>query len=64
MVKSIKWLVKNGYKEAAFSKKSNANLFANSWRKKGYKVSGLRSSGPTVEGKYRKKAYYVIARKK
>jgi uncharacterized protein YaaQ len=55
----IKSLVNKGYKEAAFIKKENAKKFSSELRKQGYKTGTLRSTGPTVEGKYGK-AYYVI----
>jgi len=64
MRKKITSLVSRGYKEAAFTRKDNAMEFATQWRKKGYTVGGLRSSGPTVEGDFRKKAYYVMAKRK
>lgn len=62
--KKIDWLLKNKYKEAAFSNKKNAETFAKGWQEKGYQVGYIRSSGPTIEGNHRRKAYYMIAKKK
>lgn len=59
--KKIKDLVNKGYRQAAFSRKRNAITFARAWQKKGHKVEAIRSSGSTLEGTYRQKAYYVMA---
>lgn len=61
---SVSNLVQRGMTQAAFRRKSNALAFQQAWRKKGYKVGTLRSSGPTVEGGYKRNAYYVIAEKR
>ena len=58
-----KTLVKKGYKQAAFRRKSNLNAFRKGWAKKGYKTAVFSSSGPTVEGGYKRNAYYAIASK-
>lgn len=63
MKTKIEGLVRKGYTQSAFRNKSNASRFSSLWRKKGYRISTLRSSGPTVEGGYKNKAYYVIATK-
>lgn len=64
MNSKISYLVSQGYKEAAFANKQNAEKFARKWHNKGYSISALKSAGPTVEGSYRKSAYYVVARRK
>lgn len=64
MNRKINKLVKNNYKQAAFSNKENADYFARAWSKRGYTVQYIRSSGPTVEGTLRRKAYYCVAQKR
>jgi hypothetical protein len=63
MKSKIARLVRSGYKQAAFGEKKNAAHFAKLWKERGYKVSMMRSSGPTVEGSHSRKSYYMIARK-
>jgi len=63
--KKIELLVKRGYGQAAFKKRSNAEYFAKLWKKKGRKdIEGFRSTGPTVEepGKA-SRSYYVTTTK-
>jgi len=62
--KKITKLVNEGYTEAAFKKKTNADLFKKQWEKKGYVVRHLVSSGAVVEGGGKKNAHYMIATKK
>lgn len=63
-MKTIQQLVDGGYKEAAFKYKANAIKFLNAWQKKGYYVSWLKSSGPTVDAEgHCPSAYYCIAEK-
>ena len=59
-------LFSKGYKQAAFSKKSNALFFAHLWEEAGYEVGMLKSTGPTLESPKKSvlHAYYVIAKKK
>jgi len=63
-MKTIQQLVDGGSTQAAFKYKANAEKFINAWKKKGYYVEYLRSSGPVVDdNKYCATAYYVIAEK-
>jgi hypothetical protein len=63
-MKTIQQLVDGGSTHAAFKYKANAEKFINAWKKKGYYVDYLRSSGPVVDDdKYCPTAYYVIAEK-
>jgi hypothetical protein len=67
MVKTIGELAKQGYTQAAFKYKRNADAFIAAWQKKGYKDCGwMFSSGPVVdvEGQPRvMDAYYCICAK-
>ena len=58
-------LFKRGFKQAAFSQKSNAAYFKHLWQQKGYNVETIKSSGPTVEHPNKRvtNAYYVVATK-
>jgi hypothetical protein len=60
----IRQLVIDGYQQAAFTKKSNANKFIKEWKKTGMvkKVTRLRTNGPTIEepNEYVRQAYYTI----
>ena len=63
-MKIVTPLVDKGYKQAAFMKKINADLFSTGWKLKGYKTVTIGSTGPTVEQPHKKShAYYVIAYK-
>jgi|TARA_Y100000310_G_scaffold339572_1_gene432636 phage tail tube protein FII len=53
---------KKGY-EVAFSKKSNADKYMALLKENGYRSGILRSSGPTIDGAYKRNAYYVVAEK-
>jgi hypothetical protein len=61
---SIAVLVRDGYQQAAFSKKENANKFIKRWKSvaKVKKVTIRRTSGPTIEepDMHIPNAYYVI----
>lgn len=58
-------LFSKGYKQAAFTKKANAEFFAHLWEEAGYEVGFIKSSGPTMEDPKKSvlHAYYVIAKK-
>jgi len=60
----IQTLVNQGYTQAAFKYKANAVKFLNAWKKKGYYISWLRSSGRVVDSdEHAWGAYYCIAEK-
>lgn len=59
----IEKLIEQGYTQAAFRYKRNALTFATLWKKKGYSVRGLRSSGLVVEGGTARNAYNLVATK-
>lgn len=63
--KRINLLIKQGYTQAAFDNRVNAEKFARKWKEKGYKIIGFLSSGPSVENPKKRSihAYYVIADK-
>lgn len=53
-----------GHTAVAFRYAKNYDSYAKAMKAKGYNVSYLRSSGPTVEGGYRSHAWYAVAHKK
>jgi hypothetical protein len=62
-MKDLNKLAKGGY-QVAFSKKSNYNKYRKLLAKHGYVGEYINSSGPTIEGKYKRNAIYVMPVKK
>lgn len=59
--KTVRQLIKGGYKQAAFEHYENADKFAKAWENKGYSTNYIRSNGPAADtGNYVKTHYIVV----